>query len=123
MKVSENWLRSWIDPEAGIEEIAEQLTMAGLEVKSLERLAPQFSGVLVGLVKEVSRHPDADTLSVCLVDAGQDALAANCLWSAQRQGWSQLSGGADRRPLTGRGEDPGHETAWSTVKRDAVFGG
>ena len=74
MKVSENWLRSWIDPEAGIEEIAEQLTMAGLEVKSLERLAPQFSGVLVGLVKEVSRHPDADTLSVCLVDAGQDAL-------------------------------------------------
>jgi phenylalanyl-tRNA synthetase beta chain len=74
MKVSENWLRSWINPEAPIEEIAEQLTMAGLEVKSLERLVPQFSGVLVGRVVEVSRHPDADTLSVCAVDAGQDEL-------------------------------------------------
>ncbi|MCJ7556469.1 MAG: phenylalanine--tRNA ligase subunit beta [Gammaproteobacteria bacterium] len=74
MKVSENWLRSWVNPEAAIEEIAEQLTMAGLEVKSLERLIPQFSRVLVGRVKEVRRHPDADTLSVCIVDAGQDEL-------------------------------------------------
>ena len=74
MKVSENWLRSWINPEAPIEEIPEQLSMAGLEVKSLERLVPQFSGVLVGRVVEVSRHPDADTLSVCAVDAGQDEL-------------------------------------------------
>lgn len=74
MRISENWLREWINPDVGIERIAEQLTMAGLEVGSLERVTPEFTGVLVGQVKNVSKHPDADTLSVCMVDAGQDEL-------------------------------------------------
>ncbi len=74
MKISENWLREWINPDVGIERIAEQLTMAGLEIGSLERISPDFTGVVVGQVKELSKHPDADTLSVCMVDAGQDEL-------------------------------------------------
>ena len=72
MRISENWLREWINPDVGIERIAEQLTMAGLEIGSLDRISPEFTGVLVGRVKEVSQHPDADSLSVCMVDAGQD---------------------------------------------------
>jgi len=74
MRISENWLREWVNPDVGIERIAEQLTMAGLEIGSLERISPEFTGVLVGQVKQVSKHPDADTLSVCMVDAGQDEL-------------------------------------------------
>jgi phenylalanyl-tRNA synthetase beta chain len=74
MKISENWLRTWTNPDVGIDAITEQLTMAGLEVGSVEHLAPDFSGVLVGHVTDVSRHPDADTLSVCSVDAGQETL-------------------------------------------------
>ncbi|HRO60523.1 MAG TPA: phenylalanine--tRNA ligase subunit beta, partial [Burkholderiaceae bacterium] len=52
------------------EEIADRLTMAGLEVEDAEPAAPPFSGVVVAEVRAVERHPNADKLSVCQVDAG-----------------------------------------------------
>jgi len=72
MKISENWLREWINPPLNIEQLAEQLTMAGLEVGSIDRIEPGFSGVVVGRVLTVDKHPDAESLSVCNVDVGQD---------------------------------------------------
>ena len=70
MRFSEAWLREWVDPDIGTEELAEQLSMAGLEVDSVEPAAPAFSGVLVGAVLSREQHPDADKLSVCSVDIG-----------------------------------------------------
>ncbi|HKJ76983.1 MAG TPA: phenylalanine--tRNA ligase subunit beta, partial [Gammaproteobacteria bacterium] len=73
MKFSEQWLREWVDPKASTEELAEQLTMAGLEVDAVEPAAPAFEGVVVGEVVEVQPHPDADKLRVCKVAVGTDA--------------------------------------------------
>jgi len=70
MKISEKWLREWIDPPLTAEQLAEQLTMAGLEVGSMDRVESDFSGVVVGCVLSVEGHPDADSLSVCSVDVG-----------------------------------------------------
>lgn len=80
MKVSEQWLREWVDPPVGTAELAEQLTMAGLEVDSIEPAAGEFDSVVVGEVLEVAPHPDADKLRVCRVDAGQggDPLQIVC---------------------------------------------
>ncbi|HER20171.1 MAG TPA: hypothetical protein ENO14_03895, partial [Chromatiales bacterium] len=64
MLFSENWLRTWIDPEASTEELAHRLTMAGLEVDAIEPAAPAFDNVVVAEVKTVRPHPDADKLRV-----------------------------------------------------------
>ncbi|CAH1070143.1 phenylalanine--tRNA ligase subunit beta [Candidatus Nitrotoga sp. 1052] len=73
MKFSENWLRSWINPELSSHELAHALTMAGLEVEALESVAPAFNNVVVAEVLEVIKHPNADRLNVCQVNVGEAA--------------------------------------------------
>lgn len=70
MKLSENWLRSWVNPTLSAQEIGEQLTMAGLELDDLSKVAKEFSKVVVGEVLEVVQHPDADKLKVTKVNVG-----------------------------------------------------
>lgn len=71
MKVSELWLREWVDPPVSTADLAAQLTMAGLEVDGVKPAAPVFSHVVVGRVLEVVPHPHAERLRICTVDAGQ----------------------------------------------------
>jgi phenylalanyl-tRNA synthetase beta chain len=71
MRFSEAWLREWVNPAIDSATLADQLTMAGLEVDSVEPAAPAFNGVVVGEVRSVAQHPDADKLRVCIVDVGQ----------------------------------------------------
>jgi phenylalanyl-tRNA synthetase beta chain len=73
MKFSEHWLRTLADPPINGEALAEALTMAGHEVEARTPVAPPFSGVVVGKVLGVERHPNADRLTVCRVDIGEDA--------------------------------------------------
>ncbi|MCU7798056.1 MAG: phenylalanine--tRNA ligase subunit beta [Candidatus Thiodiazotropha sp. (ex Myrtea spinifera)] len=72
MKFSEAWLREWVDPPVKTQELADQLSMAGLEVDSVTPVAASFQGVVVGEVLEKEAHPDADKLSVCQVTVGGD---------------------------------------------------
>ncbi|MGV6827206.1 MAG: phenylalanine--tRNA ligase subunit beta [bacterium] len=72
MRFSEAWLREWVDPDISTEALADQLSMAGLEVDSVEPSAPEFTGVVVGEVVAKEKHPDADKLSVCQVTTGSD---------------------------------------------------
>lgn len=71
MKVSEQWLREWVDPPVSTADLVAQLTMAGLEVDSVEPAAPAFTNVVIGRVLKVVPHPQAERLRVCTVDAGQ----------------------------------------------------
>jgi len=73
MKFSELWLRSFVDPPLATAELAHALTMAGLEVESLEPAAAPFSKVIVAEILEVARHPNADRLSLCKVNVGEPA--------------------------------------------------
>lgn len=72
MKFSENWLREWVNPKITREQLAAKLTMAGLEIESLEPVAEKFTHVVVGQVRRVEKHPEADKLQVCEVDIGSD---------------------------------------------------
>jgi phenylalanyl-tRNA synthetase beta chain len=79
MKLSEQWLREWADPDVDTQGLAEQLTMAGLEVDGIEPCAPALDGVVVGHVLDKRPHPDADRLSLCLVDVGaEDSIHIVC---------------------------------------------
>ena len=84
MKFSESWLREWINPEISSETLTDQLTMAGLEVDDVEKVAGDFTGVVVGKVVECMQHPNADKLRVTKVDIGKSELlnvvcgAPNC---------------------------------------------
>lgn len=71
MKISENWLREWVNPSVDSDTLAEQLTMAGLELDDKFSVAKPFTGVVVGEVIEVTQHPDADKLRVTKVNCGQ----------------------------------------------------
>ncbi|WP_028229345.1 phenylalanine--tRNA ligase subunit beta [Paraburkholderia ferrariae] len=73
MLFPESWLRSFVDPKLTTDELAHALTMSGLEVEGLRPAAPPTSKIVVGRVLEVARHPDADKLNVCQVDAGTGA--------------------------------------------------
>lgn len=70
MKFSEQWLREWVSPQLDTQTIADQITMAGLEVDAIEAVAAAFSGVVVATVLSKEKHPDADKLNVCTVDDG-----------------------------------------------------
>ncbi len=70
MQFPESWLREFCNPPIGTDALAELLTMSGMEVEELRPVAPPFRGVVVGEVLSVERHPDADRLNVCRVDAG-----------------------------------------------------
>lgn len=78
MNVPESWLRTFCDPSISGRELAERLTMAGLEVESYQPAGAQFSGVLVGEVVSVERHPNADKLTVCVVDNGSSKVRVVC---------------------------------------------
>ncbi|MFC1773802.1 phenylalanine--tRNA ligase subunit beta [Pseudomonadota bacterium] len=79
MKFSEAWLREWVSPDLESAALAEQLTMAGLEVDSVEPVAADFEGVRVAEVMSVEPHPDADKLRVCSVSIGEaEALQIVC---------------------------------------------
>ncbi|SAK74485.1 phenylalanyl-tRNA synthetase subunit beta [Caballeronia arationis] len=70
MQFPESWLRSFVDPKLTTDELSHALTMAGLEVEGLQPVAPPTTKIVVGQVLEVARHPNADKLNVCQVDAG-----------------------------------------------------
>jgi phenylalanyl-tRNA synthetase beta chain len=74
MQFPESWLRTFVDPQLTTEELSHALTMAGLEVESLRPAAPPTSKIVVGRVLEVVKHPDADKLNVCQVDAGTGSV-------------------------------------------------
>ena len=73
MKVSEAWLREWVNPSLTGQQLAAQLTMAGLEVDALNPVAGIFSLVVVAHVLHTSPHPQADKLTLCRVDTGADS--------------------------------------------------
>ncbi len=74
MQFSESWLRTFCNPAISTAELAQTLTMAGLEVEELKPVAPPFTKIVVGEIKEAVQHPNADRLRVCKVDVGQAAL-------------------------------------------------
>ena len=84
MKFSKSWVMEWVRTELSDNALAEQITMAGLEVDAVEAVAGQFNNVVVGEVVECAQHPDADKLRVTKVNVGEAELldivcgAPNC---------------------------------------------
>src|SRR5512135_1403873 len=78
MRVSVRWLSEWLGSAPDPRDLASRLTMAGLEVESLEPAAPPLPGVIVGHIVEHAKHPDADTLSVCKVSTGAETVQVVC---------------------------------------------
>jgi phenylalanyl-tRNA synthetase beta chain len=71
MKLSLDWLGDWVDVRVAPAELGARLTMAGFELEAATPAAPAFSGVVVARIVSAERHPQADKLQVCRVDAGQ----------------------------------------------------
>ncbi|WP_298597398.1 phenylalanine--tRNA ligase subunit beta [Zoogloea sp.] len=74
MQFSELWLRSFVSPDLDTDQLGHLLTMAGLEVEEQDGVAAVFSKVVVAQIVEAEKHPNADKLRVCKVDAGQGEL-------------------------------------------------
>ena len=74
MQFSEQWLRSLVNPPLDREALGHLMTMAGLEVEESAPVAPPFTGVVIARIVEAEKHPNADKLKLCKVDAGQGEL-------------------------------------------------
>ncbi len=101
MKVPIEWLNEFVVIDVEPEELAKRLTMRGLEVESIERLTPGFTGVVAGVISRIEAHPNADNLSVCSIETGREELTVVC-------GASNISVG-DRVPLATVGATLGKE--------------
>ena len=71
MNVTLNWLKNYIDFELSPSELADRLTMLGIEVESVKQLGAELEGVVVGSVGSITPHPNADKLVLCQVDIGE----------------------------------------------------
>ena len=78
MKISHNWLKEYIDLRLKPAEVAERLSMVGLEVAGFEDLAAKFDKFVVGHVVDRVKHPNADRLSLCQVNIGSETVAIVC---------------------------------------------
>lgn len=90
MRVSYNWLKQYVEFDLSPEELADKLTMAGLEVDSVEYLAEGIKNVVVGRILAVERHPNADKLLVCTVDVGQHGDRLQVITGAPNVALGQL---------------------------------
>jgi phenylalanyl-tRNA synthetase beta chain len=70
MKFSVNWLGEFVELPPGIEALAELLTMSGVEIEAIEKRGADFDHVVIAQINESKPHPNADRLSVCIVDDG-----------------------------------------------------
>jgi phenylalanyl-tRNA synthetase beta chain len=79
MRVPSSWLRAYCDPGLSVEEVADQLSMHSIELERISHVgAPSPDSFVVGRVISVEKHPDADKLSVCEVDAGEGGRTIVC---------------------------------------------
>lgn len=78
MKISCNWLADYIGSSHTPEELADRITLAGLEVEDVEKIGAALLGVVIGKILEVDKHPDADRLTVCKVDIGTEISQIIC---------------------------------------------
>ena len=78
MKITYNWLKEYVPFDWDWRQLLERLTMAGLEEEGVEDLGQRLDGVVVGHVLECGRHPNADRLSVCQVDVGDEVHTVVC---------------------------------------------
>lgn len=79
MKFSEQWLKEWVDPGLSTKELAQQLTMVGLEVDEICPVVHPIAHVIIGQIDAVEQHPNADQLVVCRVQVGKpDRLTIVC---------------------------------------------
>ena len=70
MKFSVNWLREFVELPASVDELAELLTLAGVEIEGIEKRGANFENVVVAQITASTQHPNADRLTVCTVDDG-----------------------------------------------------
>ena len=79
MRAPDSWLRSYCDPKLSVQELADELAMHSIEVERITHVgAPSPDSFVVGKVLSVEKHPDADKLSVCRVDAGDGERTIVC---------------------------------------------
>jgi len=78
MNISYNWLRKYVDIDLDPYELADKLTIHGLEVDAVEQTGSNFEGVVIGDIKEVNDHSNADRLKLCQVDIGDETVQIVC---------------------------------------------
>jgi phenylalanyl-tRNA synthetase beta chain len=78
MKASFNWLSEFVEIDLAPEDLADRLTMAGLEVEGCSRLGEGLKGVVVGKIVSLTPHPQADQLVLCQVDIGSEVVSIVC---------------------------------------------
>lgn len=78
MKISLSLIKQYLPLQLSVQEIADQLTLLGLEVERIENEQPSYSGVVVGQIESVKRHPQADKLVLLKVTDGKESFDIVC---------------------------------------------
>ena len=109
MKLSLSWIRDYVDlpADTDLKKLAYDLTMDTVEVEDVEYIAERFRGMVVGVIKEVLPHPNADKLRICKVDIGVDDIkdivcgGKGCS-VCKHVGWIEVMPGGSPHPMARR---------------------
>jgi phenylalanyl-tRNA synthetase beta chain len=94
MKFTLAWLRRHLDTDRPLKQLADRLTMLGLEVESVDDPGDRLKGFVVGNLLEAQPHPNADRLKLCRVDSGKGVLQVVCGAPNARAGLKVIPGTA-----------------------------
>jgi phenylalanyl-tRNA synthetase beta chain len=78
MKVSLNWLKQYVDVKLPAVEVANRLTLAGIEVKNTQVIGSNWEGIIIGQIMTVNPHPNADRLTLLTLDLGDKQETVVC---------------------------------------------
>ncbi len=86
MQFTFSWLKEHLDTDASVIEITDRLSMLGLEVETIDNTAEKLSPFLIGQIKRVEPHPNADRLKLCIIDTGREDVQVVCGAPNAREG-------------------------------------
>jgi len=78
MKLTYNWLKEFVDFDHSADQLADLLTMLGLEVEGMEKQGSGMDDIVVAVVEDKQQHPNADKLSLCKINNGKEILDVVC---------------------------------------------
>ncbi len=121
MKVSELWLREWVNPPLDVQQIAALLTMAGLEIDMVSPVAGAFEKVIVAEVISTAPHPQAEKLTLCEINTGSGTPLKIVCGATNVRAGLKVALAQIGASLPGGIQIKGIHFAWPTVPGHALF--
>ena len=122
MDVPMSWMKEYAPVTADIKDFIEDITLSGSKVEGYTTVAGEIKNVVTGYIKEIVKHPDADKLVICTIDAGQGRDLTIVTGAPNVKVGDYVPVALDNAVIAG-GKEIHRRAAWGCFRRDALLCG